>query len=270
MLDICFSDCVGGNLLAVRSYLDSDVLPINLHLNYGTLCGDIVAKQERLFAESLLLHFPNTDPQEIERNYKKNLKKARRCFQNLEERLQSGESIRVWVSNTAHDRCNLCWLCHFAKDYPAKILVVTCPGYEFNERTQQYIENRNWASFSNLDFMASYAKNAVELTASEVESYSTQWKKLVEVDSPMRVLIDDYIVNVPEDFFDAIILRQIDKTPKSQSRIIGDLLAELQGVDTNFLLSRINFLIKSDKVKICELKTDAYGSTFVQTISKVE
>lgn len=123
MLDICFNDSVGGSLMVARTHLESDgVLPLNLHLNYGKLSGDVIATQEQISADDFRNFYPNATPEEVEKEHTKCLRKARRCFKDLAQKLESGQSIRVWVSNTAHDRCNLYWLCHFAKDFPTKFL----------------------------------------------------------------------------------------------------------------------------------------------------
>lgn len=268
MLDICFNDSVGGNLMAAQMYLESDgVLPLNLHLNYGKLSGDVIATQERRTAENLLYYFPNTPPKEIDRNYEKGLRLARQCFKDLEDRLKNEQSLRVWVSNTAQDRCNLYWLCNFAKSYQPKISIVVCPGYEFNSRKNCYVENRNWASFTNHRFMADCAKNAVELTEEEIGQYAKAWEKLVEKDAPLRVLIDDDLVSTDADFFDAVILRHISDTPKSQSSILGNFLSEYIGMDVDFVCSRIDFLLKNNLIKVCEEKVDTQGCCWSRTIS---
>ena len=270
MLDICFNGSVGGNLMVARTHLESDgVLPLNLHLNYGKLSGDVIATQERISADTFRNFYPDSTPEEVEKEYKKGLRQARRCFKDLAQRLESGQSIRVWVSNTAHDRCNLYWLCHFAKDFPTKLFVVVCPGYEFDTRKQCYIENRNWARFSNAHFMADCANKAIELTEEEIQAYANEWNKLVEKDAPLRILIDDNLINVEEDFFDSIILRHIENAPKSQSSILGNVLAEGWGMDVDFICARIDFLLKSNVIKICEKRSDDYGGCWPRTIAKV-
>lgn len=157
----------------------------------------------------------------------------------------------------------------FCKRFSHKVFVVACPGYEFDTKKQCYIENRNWATFTNAHFMADCADNALELTKEEVNAYAGEWNKLVERDAPLRILIDDNLVNVDEDFFDSIILRHIDNIPKSQSSILGNVLAEGWGMDVNFICARIDFLLKSNVIKICEKKADDYGGCWPRTIAKV-
>ena len=47
MLDICFSDSVGGLLIEIRDIIKSDVFPLDLHLNYGYLDGDMIETQTK-------------------------------------------------------------------------------------------------------------------------------------------------------------------------------------------------------------------------------
>ena len=269
MIDICFSDSVYGNLMLAKELFDTDgVLFLDLHLNHGKINGDVIATQAQRNAECLLSIYPNTEATELEDVYVQGLQQARQCLKDLESALKNGQPIRVWVSHTAHDRCNLYWLCHFFKKCRPRIFVAVCPGYEFDPNENGYIENKNWGGFINRQFIAECAKNAMELAEREIEENTQIWKQLVRKNTPLRVLIDDNLVSTGEDFFDAMILQYIHRKPTSQAIILGDFFAEHFGGDVAFICSRIDHLIESNKIKICKNKADAQGCNWQRTLSK--
>lgn len=129
MLDICFSDSVGGLLIEVRNLIKSDVLPLDLHLNYGSLDGDIIEIQTKRNVNRLKYFYKTITEKELQKKYKKELKKAYNAQEILKNFLSEGKEIRLWLSNNAHDRCGLYWFCDLVKDFENKISVVFCPGY---------------------------------------------------------------------------------------------------------------------------------------------
>lgn len=269
MLNICFDDVVGGHLLISWGLADSEgILPLNLHLDRGRLRGDVIATQERMSAEILGYHFPNMDPREIDREYKKGLRKARRCYKDLEERIKAGQAVRVWIDNTAHDRCGLYWLCDIARPYQPKIFVASCPGYGYDAQKDGFIENRNWATFTDHDFPDGCAQKAVRLAQIQIDRYAQAWKRAVEQDTALRVLINDHLVSVDEDLFDAALLRHIDRTPKTQASIMEQFCLEYRGLDLDLVMWRIDHLLKSDVIKVCEEKVDSHGCCWPRTISR--
>ena len=83
MLDICFSDSVGGMLIEVRNHIQSDVLPLDLHLNYRSLDGDIIEIQTRRNVETLKYFYKTITEKELQKEYKKELKKAYNAQETL-------------------------------------------------------------------------------------------------------------------------------------------------------------------------------------------
>ena len=269
MLDICFYDSVAGTLMMARNlFITDDILQLNLRLNYGRLSGDIIATQERIVADNFLCSYPNMSEEELESYYTEGLQYARQRVQYLEEKLKGGQPFRVWVSQTALDRCNLCWLCHFSKPYQPKILVVTCPGYEFDPTENCYVENRNWVNFTNTQFMAECAKTAIELTEEEIKHYAQIWERLVCQDAPLRLLVDDTLVSADADFFDAMILQYIHSDPQPQCLLLGDFLSEYPYLDVDFICSRIDYLLQAHVIKVCEDIVDSQGCCWQRTLSK--
>lgn len=269
MIDICFSDCVGGLLLEVKNIIQSDaIFPLDLHLNYGYLDGDIIEKQVKRNVDTLKYFYKTITEKELQKEYKKALKKAYKSQEVLKKFLSEGQEIRLWLSNNANDRCGLYWFCDLVKDLENKISMVSCPGYEYDNINNKTIENRRFASFYNPYFMAEFVKGSHILNKSEKLAYAQTWEYIVKENAPFRILIDDSIVGVKENFFDAVILSFVSSEPKSQSCIMGKMLGKWQGgCDVAFISERIEYLIQDKKIKIFEEKIDENDCYWSRTLS---
>lgn len=269
MLDICFSDSVGGLLLEVKNIIKSDfIFPLDLHLNYKSLDGDIIEIQTKRNVGTLKYFYKTVTEKELEKEYKKELKKAYKAQEMLKDFLSEGQELRLWLSNNANDRCGLYWFCNLVKDFENKISVVSCPGYEYDDIKNKTFENRKWASFSNPYFMAEFVKKSHILNKNEIFAYAQTWEYMVKENAPFRILIDDSIVGVKEDFFDNVILSFVSNEPKPQSFVMGKMLGKWQGgCDVAFISERIEYLIEIGKIKICEEKTDDNECYWPRTLS---
>lgn len=269
MIDVCFSDSVCGHLFSVKKIIMSDaILSLDLHLNYGYLDGDIIEKQTKRNVDTLKYFYKTATEKELQKGYKAELKKTYKAQNTLKKFLSDGQEVRLWLSNNANDRCGLYWFCHLAKEYENKISIVSCPGYEYNKIENKTIENRNWASFSNPYFVAEFVQNAQCLKKYEMLAYAQTWDYIVQENAPFRILIDDSIVGVKESFFDDVILSFVSNEPKSQSSIMGKMLGKWQGgCDVAFLSERIEYLIKTGKIKVVEEKVDEYDCYWKRTLS---
>lgn len=116
--------------------------------------------------------------------------------------------------------------------------------------------------------MAEFVEKSQVLNKNEILVYSQTWKHLIGENAPLRILVDDSIVGVKEDFFDNVILSFVSNEPKSQSFVIGKMLGKWQGgCDVAFISERIEHLIKIGKIKIREEKTDDYDCYWPRTLS---
>lgn len=272
MIDICFSDSVGCLLIEVKNIIKSDgVLPLDLHLNYGGLDCEIIEAQCSRRARSLQYFYKTFTSEEYYKEYESALKQAYKAYDKLIGFLRDGQEIRLWLSNNANDRCGLYWFCDLAKDYENKIYTVTCPGYEYNDIKDTITENRSWDAFSNPYFMAEFSNKARLLSKDEILAYVKTWDFLVLYGGgPLRILIDDSIVDVGISFFDKEILNFVSYEPKSQATIIGKMLGKWQGgCDAAFISQRIEYLIDQGKIKVVEEKLDDYGCYWPRTLSRI-
>lgn len=269
MIDICFSDSLAGMLKCVRKTIKSDgIVPLFMFLNCGNIdCDDLIAEQLRIDIEYNKYFSKDNTDEKLENIFKEELKQDRKEFEEFKKFIDDGHKIRLWISNTANNRCGLYWLCNFLKTYTNELSIVVCPGYEYDDVNNKTIENRNWSYFSNLDFIAEFVNEARVVNENEKLAYSKRWEELVAENAPLRILIDDVIVSVNEDFFDNSILSFVDAKPKSQNSIMGKMLGKWQCGDVYFISKRIEHLIENNKIKVVEEKTDENGCYWPRTLS---
>ena len=265
MIDVCFCNSFSG-LLKMSTKSDG-VFFLLRDLNYGNLdCDDLIKREAIREADSFKYFYKDITEEEIEKEYKDSLKQRIEYFKKFESFLDEGHDIRLWVSNCARDRCGLFWLCKYLENYSNKLFVVTCPGFEYKSKEEPLIENRIWSSFSNPYFVDECSKDAMLVYDDERKLYAELWDKIIDENAPLRILVNDIIVGVEEDFFDDIILDFVENIPKTQRAVMGNFLGKWFGLNVSFVSKRIEHLISENKIKVCEDVVDDYGCYWVRKI----
>jgi hypothetical protein len=269
MIDICFSDSVVGMLKCIKREIKSDgIFSLWMFLNLGNIdCEDLIAEQVQIEVGYYKYFSKNTTDEELEKIFSEQLKQERKKFEKFKKYINDGHKIRLWISNTANNRCGLYWLCNFLKGYTNELSTVVCPGYEYDDISNKTEENRNWSKFSNPWSMAEFIKEAHIVCEKEKIAYSKRWEELIQENAQLRILVDDMIVGVNEDFFDNAILGFVSAEPESQNRIMGKMLGKWQSGDIFFLSKRIEYLIEKGKIKVCENRIAENGCYWGRTIA---
>ena len=269
MVDVCFSDSLGGMLKRNRRELGSlYVLPLWLQLNYANLDGDIIEKQVRREIETAKYFTKNITEQELEEEYYELLEEQRTKHQKLTQFIESKQSFRLWLSNIASDRCGLYWFCAQLQNYSNAISVVWCPEYEYNPRLNVSSKQTYWTLLGNPNVLVENINNGRVLCQEEIDAYAREWERLVTENSRLRIFVDNNIVSVSDDFWDNTILKFVSHTPETQVHIMGKMLGKLQGgCDVAFISMRIEHLIAAGKIKVCEEKVDEEDCYWQRTIA---
>ena len=272
MIDICFSCTVGDSLFESSELIQSDgVFPLNLHLNYGHLDCNIFEEQAKRNVNTIKYTVKTITEEELQEAYTEEVTDINNKINDIEKFLVNGHAIRLWLSNTASDRCGLYWFSHFAKDYSNDISIVLCPGYEYIPYLRTAHIQPDWALFSAPDFVAQFASTAKILDEHEKSAYAEAWPLLVKQNSPLRILIDNTIVGVDETFFDSIILSFVKPEPQSQKTVMGKMLGKWQGgCDAAFISMRIEHFINKGNIKVHEEIVDKNDCYWERTIALIE
>lgn len=268
MIDICFSETLAAFLEEFKPSINSEgVLFLGLHLNYGRLDCDIFEEQAKREAETLVYCYDGVTKEELHEEYEDLLSENIDAQEALERCFKENKDMRLWLSNNASDRCGLFWFCNFAKNYSNRVFTVVCPGYSCNIPDHRPYEVRNWA-FIEPEYFPYYAKQLRPLENDEMLAYSETWQRMVKENAELRILIDDTIVGVEEDFFDRTILGFVSHEPQTQYSIMGKMLGKWQGgCDAAFISKRIEHLIDSDIIKVCTEDVDEEDCYWQRTIA---
>ncbi len=268
MIDICFSDALAVLLEEVKESINSEgVISIGLDLNYGRLDCEIFEAQAKREAETLLYCCDSVTKQELQNEYEDLLAESKDTQDALERCFSENKEMRLWVNNNASDRCGLFWFCNFAKNYSNKVFTVVCPGYTYSVPNNRPYEVRNWALVEP-EYFPYYAKQLRPLDKDEMIAYSETWQRLVKENAELRILIDDTIVGVEEDYFDRTILGFVTHEPQTQYSIMGKMLGKWQGgCDVAFISKRIEHLIGRDLIKVCTEDVDENDCYWHRTIA---
>lgn len=204
-------------------------------LNQGQWGGDLEADRELMEAAGLYVR-------ELER---------------LKRFLAEGERIRIWYSRSAYSLCGLYYVCSLLKQYQNKIFLVELPEYRVAKNV--VISRANWGEITAEEF-AFFVGAQKEISRMEVDRYAMLWMELVRDNSPMRALLNNCVVGVPESFYDFLIWKHLTKKPVVQARLIGDILGQYQiSVGDWWYAKRIQHFIDCGKIEIVEDSENRYA-----------
>ncbi len=193
----------------------------------------------------------------------KELKNAGDAYVNelyrLKRFLDSGESVRIWYSDAPYSRCGLYSLCHILKDYENKISAVKLPEYIVWDTN--IVSYQSWNEVSAEEF-AGFLPHERSLSKEEVRMYNTLWGILAEENSPLRAIVNNRLLSVPEDFYDFLIWERLTSAPLKEARLIGDILGQSQlGVGDWWYARRIEHYIRQGKIRVVEDSKSTYART---------
>ena len=159
------------------------------------------------------------------------------------ERVRSArEPVRIWTSRNPDEFCGFC---HILTELPkdADIRVVELPEYEVFEK-----EVRTYSGWGEIDpyELGRFQRLEQPLSITERRYFSMLWRTVQEENSPLRAMVNGQLLSVGADFYDGIILREIEKQPREfhEGRLIGEILGRYQlGLGDSLIALRIEEFI---------------------------
>lgn len=178
-------------------------------------------------------------------------------LQRLKDFLDEGESVRIWYSDAPYSRCGLYSLCQILKGYDNQISAVKIPEYVV--RDKNIVSYHSWGEVSAEEF-AVFLPYEKPLSKEEICMYAMLWYFLVEENSPLRAVINNRVLSVPEDFYDFLIWKWLKDVPVKEARLIGDILGHSQlGVEDWWYARRIEHYIKQGRIHVVEDSENKYA-----------
>ena len=90
--------------------------------------------------------------------------------------------------------------------------------------------------------------------------YAMLWGILAEENSPLRAVVNNRVLSVPEDFYDFLIWKWLKDAPVKEARLIGDIIGHSQlGVGDWWYARRIEYYIQQGQIQVVEDSENKYA-----------
>lgn len=174
---------------------------------------------------------------EPEHNWKEEL------FNNID----NNTKIRIWSSKaSSSDYLLLLYLCNLLKDKCDNISVVYSTDYNKDAWSINFLSSRE---------IGSILKYEKDLTKDEINSFSDEWKKLVETNSELRIIENGKIMNKKYSDYDSLILNELKELGRCKCAVLlGNLLGRnaINEIEDSVYFYLVDRLINKNKIKIIE------------------
>ena len=233
---------LGGN--------SSDVFSFNLAWSVGSIADNCLGIERLGVLERLFSIYPeDVGKPAVEELYQS----ATKNLDAIRNKVENGETLRIWYSNQPDEICGLYWIMNLLKSWEllfTKVVLVKLPEWTIDETTiVRYnswgeVEPGKWHNYLDL-----------QMTAPKVliNAIASHWSDLQKENAPLRALINGRLQSVPENFYDDFILREIDseKNEFREANLIGRILGKYQlGISDRWLALRIEEMIRSGKLSV--------------------
>lgn len=172
------------------------------------------------------------DEAELLEDGKQNVK----ALKALKKLAEAGKTFRIWYSSNAMEMCGFYYLCNVLKDYDAVVYVVELPQvFTIGDKSKQIA---SWGMAHSYEF-GYLVENQRLLPKSELEYRASLWRTLMEENAPLRAVIADKLVSVPEDFYDGIIMRCFNGATIRENEWVSEIMSMYLGISSGYVEQRI-------------------------------
>ena len=205
-----------------------------LNLSMGDISAPFSEERAEYLQSTVMVGGPN-----FSRIGEELMETARR---SLERVRAAREPVRIWTSRTPDEFCGFC---HILTELPkdADIRVVELPEYEvFGKEIRTY---SGWGELGPYE-LGRFQRLERPLSTTERRYFSMLWRTMQQENSPLRAMVNGQLLSVGADFYDGIILREVEKQPREfhEGRLIGEILGRYQlGLGDSIIALRIEEFI---------------------------
>ena len=204
-----------------------DIYCFNLAWDIGDITEDGIG-EKRLAVLEVLYSIYDDDTQKAA---KMQFEKAKEDFAAVMQRVQKGEAVRIWYSDSPSERCGLLWFAaelRNVSDKVGKVYTVKTPKYIFDEENNTITELQGWGEVAPHEWHK-YLKFTQD-KSKEYWGYAQQWWNLKRENSTLRAVLNGKVHSVSEDIYDKYIWDEIDLmeiTPSQAFKILEELKESL-------------------------------------------
>lgn len=162
--------------------------------------------------------------------------------------LTADTNIYLWHTNDLSSKIGVKFVCYLLRNYNLNIYecdISKLPSYEMPENERIMIPLQS-LSHENIEFIF---KNRFLISGELKNEKINNWKKLIRRDSSIRIINNERIVSVDENFVDQHILINMDKDYKDSAEIINHIgEKEIDYIRDHYIKWRITELIKKGDI----------------------
>jgi hypothetical protein len=177
----------------------------------------------------------------------------RQTVAEIRNRLEedASEPVWIWMGQNQHDVSGYYWLMPQLKNYQGRVFVLYMNNLPFiNEKGQIFYPS--WLHGIQPKEFLKAKKLARPITLSEFEIDPDEWKKLVDDNSPVRILEGGKkIVGKEESFYDNEIVKNLTADWQKASRVLSNTLHRMK-IKTGdvFIMWRMKELTPQGKIEV--------------------
>ncbi len=161
------------------------------------------------------------------------------------------EELWIWMGQNQHDVCGYYWLMPQFREYQGRVMVIYLNNLPFiNEKGQLFYPS--WLHEIQPREFVKAKKLARPITMSEYEIDPDEWRKIVEDNSPVRILEGGKkIAGKEQHFYDGEILKNITTEWQKATRVLTNTLHRMK-IKTGdlYLMRRMKHLITEGKIEV--------------------
>ena len=270
MLEIIFSESAAASLAAAMSKnrggkgrpvlagSREDICCFPLYLGFGEIDEAGIGRLRERAVAALMGAYP-TEGADAAKEF---LQTARSSLEKLLARAKAGEALRIWASGQPDDACGLCWLMAQLEDArleEPEIMLVLLP--DFCEMPGgRAVLHSGWGELSAPEW-GSAAELGKKIPAALCQAMAACWQELRAQNAPLRAVISGRLISAPSEFYDFLILRELEAEPEEflQAHLIGRLLGQYRlGLSDAFYALRLEQFIREGILQ--EISSPAPGA----------
>ncbi len=246
MTEVCFCGSLSTMLKAVHNKaaiyhgLFGKVVYLFLPLHLGNLQNGVFSEARLNQVHSMM----KDDWREGLLYTKREQKKAISRLEDVKRRMEKGEKIRIWYSDSAEDLCALYYLISELNGISGEI---TC----INKNSRRVPYSCKTTGFGALKYteLLHYLPAERPIEESERHWIEETWKGLCSQGWNLRANVNGELVGVPESFYDSGIRAFIPRSGGfKSSRVEGDYLTSIpSGMDPNIVEWRLSVILHSSE-----------------------
>lgn len=270
MVNISFSDSLSGSLKMAGYYakknndkiqdLEENVISLWLNLDVGDISENpFGTKRERdyikIFGDKNIFGDENTFC--MQKFFREQTEKINK----IENLVKQGHKIRIWYTERADELCGFCYMLYMLDLWGIEnknIFYVKLPLSTICD-SGEYTLLGGSGEFDS-EILPKLVLNQKSLTESFKKYHINQWENIKAENAEMRISICGRLVSVNADFYDSIILSEIEKQDEifKEAQVIGNCIFKLC-VDVNFVAWRVEKMIENGLLEIVEYPSEMCG-----------